>query len=324
MTSIKDRMMANTAKMPSLENIKPKADKEPKLRTAPGMMAALSNARAKIVELESNGARLDLPVKAISPNPYQPRRVFTEEALEELSQSIASIGLIQPILVRKDPANPEKYQVVVGERRLRAHERLGRENIPCLVVTLPDSQMALWALSENVARSNLTDYEISEGISSVMPTFPNNTKAAEALGLSRGQLLRLLSFSELPDFVREMLKVRPALLGANAADDLRKALKEMGEAALQHLPELLDRLSDGTLDQGNLVRALTAKLMAVPVPGERNVGVTKLYADGRLQGEVRRSPSAITIRLKTATLSPEREDLVRKLLVKLYGPKALS
>lgn len=100
------------------------------------------------------GARFaEIPVDAILPNPKQPRQVFDEEALEELKTSIQEVGFLQPIVVRQ--LDDEKYELVMGERRWRAAQAVGRENIPAIVRDTRDDAMLRDALLENIHRANL-------------------------------------------------------------------------------------------------------------------------------------------------------------------------
>ena len=124
-----------------------------------------------------------LPARTIRPNPDQPRRVFSPEALEELSQSIAQHGVLQPLSVRRVE---EGYQLIAGERRLRAAKLAGLTEIPCIVMRMDDRESALAALVENLQRQALDFVEEAEGISRLM----------QRGGLSQEQTARLLGKSQ--------------------------------------------------------------------------------------------------------------------------------
>ena len=102
-----------------------------------------------------------LPLNSIKPNPYQPRKNFNRKALEELSQSIKTYGLIQPISVRK--LCDESYELIAGERRLRASEIAELSEIPAIVVDYKDKDSAIVALIENLQREDLNFIEEAEG-----------------------------------------------------------------------------------------------------------------------------------------------------------------
>ena len=105
------------------------------------------------------GTIIDLDVNSIEVNPYQPRTHFDEQALEELSNSIRELGVIQPITVRKTSGN--RFQLVSGERRFRASKRLGNDTIPAYVRLANDQEMLEMALVENIQRKNLDPIEIA-------------------------------------------------------------------------------------------------------------------------------------------------------------------
>lgn len=102
-----------------------------------------------------------LPVDAIRPNPYQPRRHFDQKALEELAESIKSYGVLQPISVRRQTASI--YELVAGERRLRASKLAGLETVPVIVTDFDESDSALVALLENLQREDLSYMEEAQG-----------------------------------------------------------------------------------------------------------------------------------------------------------------
>lgn len=235
--SIRDQIAANTANLKPAKDIKStaKATQPRKPRTAPGMMGALAAAESKIRELEQQGATTEVDVDLIVPNPFQPRRIFDAEKMQELIRNIEEQGLIQPVVLRANPLEEGRYQLVVGERRLRAHIELKRKTIKALIVDLDDVQMSSWALSENMSRSDLSDYEIALGVVACMSNFASRRELAENLGISRSHLYRYFAFQELPDFITDSLNEKPWLLGANAAQDIKSFLNNGAAPELQAL-----------------------------------------------------------------------------------------
>ncbi len=135
----------------------------------------------------------------IMPNPYQPRKFFDIESLKELSKSIQTYGIIQPISVRK--LNNEKYELIAGERRLKAAALAGVSKIPCMVVNADDNDSALIALIENLQRENLNYIEEAQGYSRVLKEH-NMTQESLALKLGKSQStiankIRLLKLSPM-------------------------------------------------------------------------------------------------------------------------------
>ena len=138
-----------------------------------------------------------LPFSAISPNPNQPRTIFSEAALEELAQSIRRHGVLQPLSVRRCDAG---YQLIAGERRFRAAQLAGLTEVPCLVMRMTDRESGMVALIENLQRQDLDFMEEARGIGLLMERYGlTQVQAAQALGKSQSGIankLRLLRHSE--------------------------------------------------------------------------------------------------------------------------------
>lgn len=138
-----------------------------------------------------------LPARSIRPNPAQPRRIFREEALEELAESIRRHGILQPLSVRRIDTG---YELIAGERRLRAGQLAGLSEIPCIVMNMDDKESGAAALVENLQRQDLDFVEEARGISSLMSRYSlSQEQAARLLGKSQSAVankLRLLRHSE--------------------------------------------------------------------------------------------------------------------------------
>ena len=151
----------------------------------------------KINTYMETGRVVFLPFSAISPNPNQPRTEFSEEALEELAQSIRRHGVLQPLSVRRIEGG---YQLIAGERRLRAAQLAGLTDVPCLVMRLSDKESGMVALIENLQRQDLDFIEEARGIGLLMERYRlTQEQAAQALGKSQSGIankLRLLRHSE--------------------------------------------------------------------------------------------------------------------------------
>lgn len=148
-----------------------------------------------IEEISSTGA-VKLKTMDIEPNRDQPRKVFDEDALAELADSIAKHGVIQPLLVRPMPDG--SYQLVAGERRWRASRMAGLTEVPVVIKELSDDEAMALALIENLQREDLNAIEEAQGIKSLMDTLSlTQDEAAERVGKSRPAIanaLRLLNF----------------------------------------------------------------------------------------------------------------------------------
>jgi ParB family transcriptional regulator, chromosome partitioning protein len=293
-----------------------------KPKTGPGMAAALAAANIKIQELETRGAQSVLPVSDIVPNPWQPRRAFNEAKLSELAESIREVGLLQPIVVRRVEA---AYQIVAGERRWRAHKLVGFEEIKVLVVDCTDQDMAVLALVENIGRDDLTDYEISVSIRRTEKEFPNRTRLAEAVGMSRRGLYRYLAFEGLPLFITSDLDINPTLIGGNAADAIANVIKKHGDKAVTAALELWPDVVSGNLDQGKYAPAIAA-LVGRNASGKtaRERSIEKFFAGNNQAGSITKDVNSFTVKIKTGVLSDAQETRIRQVISELFNATPLE
>lgn len=150
----------------------------------------------KLKTYMETGRVVFLPARSIRANPAQPRKVFREEALEELAESIRQHGILQPLSVRRIGTT---YELVAGERRLRAGILAGLTEIPCIVMSMDDKESGMTALVENLQRQDLDFIEEAKGISRVMEQWSmSQEQAAKLLGKSQSSVankLRLLKHS---------------------------------------------------------------------------------------------------------------------------------
>ncbi len=171
-----------------------------------------------------------LPVDSIRPNPAQPRQFFDETALEELSQSIRSFGILQPLTVRRKLTH---YELIAGERRLRAAKMAGLREVPCIIARAEEEESALLALIENLQRRDLHFFEEAEAIASLIAAYGfSQEQAAEHLGKSQSAVANKLRLLRLGGATREMLREN-ALSERHARVLLRLADEEERLAALR-------------------------------------------------------------------------------------------
>lgn len=154
----------------------------------------------KIKTYMETGRVVFLPVKAIETNPDQPRQIFTEESLSELAESIRRHGILQPLSVRRTATG---YQLIAGERRLRAGVQAGLTEVPCLLMRLDDQESGAISLVENLQRQDLSYIETAQGIQTLMARY----------GMSQEQVARLLgkSQSAIANKLRLLQHSRPVL-----------------------------------------------------------------------------------------------------------------
>ena len=154
-------------------------------------------------QAERAGDLVELPVTSIRPNPYQPRYEIDEPALDELAASIQSSGLLQPIVVR---ANNGSYQLIAGERRWRAVQRLGWQKIPAVVKDVDDRTLLTLALIENLQRDQLSAIEEAGSYHRLIEEFGvSQAEVARLVGRDRSTVANALRLLKLPEEVRAML-----------------------------------------------------------------------------------------------------------------------
>lgn len=155
-----------------------------------------------------------VPIESLRANPDQPRRHFDAQRLSELEESIREKGIIQPLIVRPDPARPDGFQIVAGERRWRAAQSARLHEVPVLVKEFSDSEVLEIAIIENIQRAELSPIEEAMGYRQLMERFGHTQeKIAEALGKSRSYIANLLRLLNLPEEVRGMLETGDLSVG---------------------------------------------------------------------------------------------------------------
>jgi len=137
----------------------------------------------------------------IRPNPNQPRKIFDEESLKELAQSIKDYGQLQPIILKYDDDEPDTYILVAGERRYRAHQILNKQEVYAIVI---DGSLDEIALVENVQRQDLHPLELAESLKRLMEKHTwTQDRLAEAIGKNRRTINEVLKLNALPDEIKE-------------------------------------------------------------------------------------------------------------------------
>ena len=157
----------------------------------------------QIVKEEKNNS-MEIPLNDIRSNPYQPRKTFDEEALNELADSIKEYGVVEPIIVKK---SIKGYEIVAGERRTKAAKLAGLTSIPAIVKDFTDNEMQEIALLENIQREDLNPIEEAESINAIISARGlTQEEFAKKFGKSRSYITNLLGILKLPDEVKEMVK----------------------------------------------------------------------------------------------------------------------
>ena len=221
------------------------------------------------------GARFaEIPVNLIHPNPRQPRQVFDEEDISELAASIAEVGLLQPIVVRQVPTlqgEEPRYELIMGERRLRASKEAGLETIPAVVRDTDDVDLLRDALLENLHRVQLNPLEEAAAYQQLLEDFQcTHAELSERIARSRSQISNTLRLMKLPPLVQRRLAANVisagharALLGLpNAAEMERLAQRVVAEGLSVRATEELEETDSGS-DQPKVLRARSTPLPAL-------------------------------------------------------------
>ena len=197
-------------------------------------------------EAEAGGMLQELPVSAIRPNPYQPRARIDEPQFQELVASLETSGLLQPIVVRR---HLDSYQLIAGERRWRAAQKLGWEKIPAVIKEADDRTLLTLALVENLQRDNLSAIEEARSYQRLIDEFQvSQTEIARLVGRDRSTVANALRLLKLPSEVTEMVD------DGRLSEGHARALLGLGERG-----QIL-RLAQDTVTQGWSVRDLEVKV----------------------------------------------------------------
>ena len=229
-----------------------------------GVEVLLSSSKSE--DVLSSAASLEIEVSLIELSPYQPRTNFDEENLKSLIESIREQGVIQPILVRK--SNKNKYELIAGERRLRAVKTLAHEKIPAIVKTINDESAAVYALLENVQRENLNPIEEALGLEKLIRQFKfTQENLAKKTGKSRSHIANLIRLLSLDKYVIDLLS---------------KKKIDMGHArALLSLSHSSQKIyADKVVSQKLSVREIERMVVENDAPGSKKT--TKIKKDAHL------------------------------------------
>ena len=197
----------------------------------------------------------EVPISSISPNPRQPRTVFDEDALNELIASIKEIGILQPPVVRK--VSEGRYELIMGERRLRAAKAAGLITIPVIIRQTPDNELLREALIENIHRSQLNPLEEAAAYAGLLTDFGcTHDELATRLGRSRPLITNMLRLLNLPPTVQR--KVAAGVISAGHA----RALLGLSDE------KEIEKLANRIVAEGLSVRA-TEEIVAIAGPAKK-------------------------------------------------------
>ncbi|HTK55668.1 MAG TPA: ParB/RepB/Spo0J family partition protein [Gemmatimonadales bacterium] len=246
------------------------------------------------------GALRELLVSSIRPNPFQPRRTIEPAQLQELADSIGAAGLLQPVVVRE--ASPGQYELIAGERRWRAVQKLGWTKVPAVIKEADDRTLLTLAIIENIQRAELSPLEEAASYQRLIDEFKSSQgDVARLVGRDRSTVANALRLLKLPEEVRTLLE--------------RKQLSEGHARALLGVADerLLTRLAHAAVAEGWSVREVEAR-----VRGERPAAPKKGKGPAKpLSADIRRVEEALRKHLGTdVKIAPKRRG--RGVITALY------
>jgi len=245
------------------------SEKTPR-RLGRGLEALLGSATG--LASSDEGALKSIPIAQIARNPFQPRHEFNTEELTELEESLKASGLLQPITVRRR-AGKDGFELIAGERRLRAAAKLGWREIPAIIKEIDDKAILTLALIENLQRTDLNPIEEGEGYHKLSHQFGlTQQQIAETVGKDRTTITNMVRLLQLPAVVRELLQEGQLTMGH------AKVLLAVED------PEEITSLAREVVTEGLTVREIESRL--------RGVGTHRSKKTGRPRAIDRQSPEA--------------------------------
>ena len=208
----------------------------------------LEQIEKQIYDTATNEEIKEIPLEELRVNPYQPRQVFDEEALQELADSIKEHGVFQPIIVKK---SVKGYEIIAGERRFRASKLAGKTTIPAIIRTFTDEQMMEIALLENLQRENLNVMEEAKAYKQMIEKLHlTQDDLAKKVGKSRSYITNILGLLRLPSEVTDLIEKKELSMGharvLSKLEDKEEAIRIAKKVVEEDLPvREVERLTEG-------------------------------------------------------------------------------
>ena len=273
---------------------------EEKERLGKGLNAIFGDDLSNVIEeiQQGNvevGKRYELPIAEIRLNPYQPRKIFDKGKIDELAQSIAEHGIFTPVLVR---AAVNGYELIAGERRIRAAKQAGLETVPAIVMEFTDEQMMEIGLLENIQRENLNAIEEANAYQQLSERMKyTQEQLAQRIGKSREHVANLMRLKKLPPQIQEMVlnnqlamgHVRPLITVVDEDEAVNIAYRVIAE-------NLSVREVEDLVRQGSVVKKTNTNRPAKEKEMDRDLENVRFILERKFQTNVKVDKKKIEIR----------------------------
>jgi len=237
-----------------------------------GLGAILEDVEAGYIKSIPNNGIKEIDVKKIKPNPYQPRKIFNEEAIKELATSIEKHGLMQPIVVIEDK---DEYILVAGERRLKAIKSLNKDKIKAIIVDISLNDLREYALIENIQREDLNPIEIAYSLKALIEEHGyTHEELAKNIGKSRSYISNLLRLLSLPEYVQNKISQNKLTFGH------AKILSGLNGEELKNVIDEIEKKSLNVRETEKLIRKIKNKKEDEEINKDMLVLVEKLKKFG--------------------------------------------
>lgn len=259
----------------------------------------------------------EIAIDQIDPNPYQPRRAFSEQSLRDLADSIRATGVVQPILLRRGPSG--RFEIVAGERRWRASALAGLQTVPAVVRQLTDQDALELALTENLLREDLNALEVAHAYQQLQERFSlTHEEIAERLGSNRSTVTNTLRLLKLPASVQELIAS-----GALTSGHARALLSVESPREQERLARMIVRQS---LSVRQVEKHVAAVAQPKPAPQperiDPNIRAAVLELERALGTRVRLSGGPDHGRIEIQYYSAEDLNRIYDIIVSRAGPDA--
>jgi len=259
----------------------------------------------KAPEYSPTNTPLLIEIDLIDPNPYQPRREFDSKKINDLAESISATGQIEPIIVRRVAG---RYQLIAGERRLRAVKLLNHSVIDAIVKNADDGMVAIMALAENLEREDLSDYEIGLAIHNVQHLFVTKKELGDYIGKTRMDVYRYTAFLDLPDWILSRLNNNPSIFNRTNALALKTFIADTADPESTYKEPILkamDMLEANALTQSLFIQKIKRLIResANPRHHDESIVEKKYTTNGKGVGKLTFDEKGLSINIKAEALT---------------------